>query len=102
MLQEIVKNSDSLHFFCGFDINADVKSDVEKECRQSDFFPSTHWSVVVAAGESQAEPEIAQSALAELCQILLDAALRFRAQPRIQRARCTGSYPELSVAPKGN
>ena len=69
MLQEIVKNSDSLHFFCGFDINADVKSVVEKECRQSDFFPSTHWSVVVAAGGSQAEPEIAQSALAELCQI---------------------------------
>ncbi|HJW39564.1 MAG TPA: hypothetical protein VJ420_13180, partial [Candidatus Udaeobacter sp.] len=35
---------------------------------QGDFFPSTHWSVVVAAGESQAEPEIAQAALAELCQ----------------------------------
>jgi len=35
---------------------------------RSDFFPSTHWSVVVAAGESQAEPEIAQAALAELCQ----------------------------------
>ena len=35
---------------------------------RSDFFPSTHWSVIVAAGESQAEPEIAQDALAELCQ----------------------------------
>jgi RNA polymerase sigma factor (sigma-70 family) len=35
---------------------------------QSDFFPSTHWSVVLAAGGSQAEPEIAQAALAELCQ----------------------------------
>jgi RNA polymerase sigma factor (sigma-70 family) len=36
---------------------------------QSDLFPSTHWSVVLAAGRSQAEPEIAQVALAELCQI---------------------------------
>jgi RNA polymerase sigma factor (sigma-70 family) len=35
---------------------------------QSDLFPPTHWSVVVAAGRSQAEPEIAQAALAELCQ----------------------------------
>src|SRR5947207_14459532 len=35
---------------------------------RSDLFPSTHWSVVVAAGESQAEPEIAQAALAEFCQ----------------------------------
>ena len=37
-------------------------------CRQSDLFPSTHWSVVLAAGRSQAEPELAQAALAELCQ----------------------------------
>jgi RNA polymerase sigma-70 factor (ECF subfamily) len=36
--------------------------------RQSDLFPATHWSVVIAAGESQAEPEIARAALAELCQ----------------------------------
>jgi RNA polymerase sigma-70 factor (ECF subfamily) len=35
---------------------------------RSDLFPSTHWSVVLAAGRSQAEPEIAQAALAELCQ----------------------------------
>jgi RNA polymerase sigma factor (sigma-70 family) len=35
---------------------------------QSDLFPSTHWSVVIAAGESQAEPEIARAALAQLCQ----------------------------------
>jgi len=35
---------------------------------QSDLFPSTHWSVVVAAGRSQADPEVAQAALAELCQ----------------------------------
>jgi RNA polymerase sigma factor (sigma-70 family) len=38
-------------------------------CRQSDFFPSTQWSVVLAAGRSLAEPEMAQAALAELCQI---------------------------------
>jgi RNA polymerase sigma factor (sigma-70 family) len=32
-------------------------------------FPSTHWSVVVAAGESRAKPETAGAALAVLCQI---------------------------------
>jgi RNA polymerase sigma factor (sigma-70 family) len=36
---------------------------------QTDFFPSTHWTVVLAASRSQAEPEIAEAALAELCQI---------------------------------
>src|SRR5437016_12072948 len=46
----------------------DVKTLAGNGCRQSDLFPSTHWSVVVAAGESQAEPEIAHAALAELCQ----------------------------------
>src|SRR5207248_582944 len=35
---------------------------------RSDLFPSTHWSVVVAAGRSQTEPEVAHAALAELCQ----------------------------------
>jgi hypothetical protein len=30
---------------------------------QSDLFPSTHWSVVLEAGRSQPEPEIAQAAL---------------------------------------
>ena len=35
---------------------------------QSDPFAPTHWSVVLAAGESQAEPQIAQTALAQLCQ----------------------------------
>ncbi len=35
---------------------------------QSDPFAPTHWSVVLAAGRSQAEPEVAQAALAELCQ----------------------------------
>src|SRR5437016_13003274 len=47
---------------------AEVKTLAGNGCRQSDLFPSTHWSVVVAAGESQAEPEIAHAALAELCQ----------------------------------
>jgi len=45
-----------------------VNSRGEEGRGRSDFFPSTHWSVVVAAGESQAEPEIAQAALAEFCQ----------------------------------
>jgi RNA polymerase sigma factor (sigma-70 family) len=36
---------------------------------RSDLFPSTHWSVVLAAGRSQAEPAMAGAALAELCQI---------------------------------
>jgi RNA polymerase sigma-70 factor (ECF subfamily) len=35
---------------------------------RSDIFPSTHWSVVLAAGRSQAEPERAGVALAKLCQ----------------------------------
>ena len=30
-------------------------------------FPSTHWSVVFAAGKSEAEPQIAGAALAKLC-----------------------------------
>ena len=34
---------------------------------QTDLFPSTHWSVVLAAGRSLVEPEAAQAALAELC-----------------------------------
>jgi RNA polymerase sigma factor (sigma-70 family) len=45
-----------------------VKTLAGNGCRQSDLFPSTRWSVVVAAGESQAEPEVAHAALAELCQ----------------------------------
>ena len=35
----------------------------------SDVFPSTHWSVVLAAGRSEAEPETARAALTELCQV---------------------------------
>jgi RNA polymerase sigma-70 factor (ECF subfamily) len=36
---------------------------------RSDLFPSTHWSVVLAAGRSEAEPEMAGAALTELCQV---------------------------------
>jgi RNA polymerase sigma factor (sigma-70 family) len=35
----------------------------------SDPFASTQWSVILAAGESQAGPEIAQAALGQLCQM---------------------------------
>ncbi len=35
---------------------------------QSDFFPPTHWSVILAAGRSEADPEVARAALAQLCQ----------------------------------
>jgi RNA polymerase sigma factor (sigma-70 family) len=34
---------------------------------RSDVFPSTHWSVVFAAGRSETEPQMAGAALAELC-----------------------------------
>src|SRR2546427_847169 len=46
----------------------DVKTLAGNGHARSDLFPSTHWSVVLAAGRSQAEPEVAQAALAELCQ----------------------------------
>jgi RNA polymerase sigma factor (sigma-70 family) len=36
---------------------------------RSDVFPSTHWSVVLAAGRSENEPEMAGAALTELCQV---------------------------------
>jgi len=36
---------------------------------RSDVFPSTHWSVVLAAGRSHIEPEMAGAALAELCRV---------------------------------
>jgi RNA polymerase sigma-70 factor (ECF subfamily) len=55
-------------FFDNFDGTANVNTRVRDGHDQSDFFPSTHWSVVLAAGESQAEPDIAGAALAELCQ----------------------------------
>ena len=44
-----------------------MRSRAENGNGQGDLFPSTHWSVVLAAG-SPAEPEIAQAALWELCQ----------------------------------
>jgi RNA polymerase sigma factor (sigma-70 family) len=46
----------------------DVKTLAANGHCQNDLFPSTHWSVVLAAGRSQADPEVAQAALAELCQ----------------------------------
>ena len=64
----------SVTFFAGYLSSvvliqiADVKTPAGNGHGRSDFFPLTHWSVVVAAGESQAEPEIAQKAFAELCQ----------------------------------
>jgi len=36
---------------------------------RSDVFPSTHWSMVFAAGRSEAEPQTAEAALAELCRV---------------------------------
>ena len=47
---------------------AEVKTLAGDRCRQGDFFPSTHWSLVLAAGRNQTDPETAQAALAELCQ----------------------------------
>jgi RNA polymerase sigma factor (sigma-70 family) len=46
----------------------EVKTPAVNGRGQTDLFPSTHWSVVLAAGRSQAEPELARAALAELCQ----------------------------------
>jgi RNA polymerase sigma-70 factor (ECF subfamily) len=37
------------------------------EQSRSDVFPSTHWSVVFAAGRNETEPDTAEAALAELC-----------------------------------
>src|SRR5262249_42078954 len=48
---------------------ANVNTPARDKDGRSDVFPSTHWSVVVAAGESQAKPETAGAALAVLCQI---------------------------------
>jgi RNA polymerase sigma factor (sigma-70 family) len=46
-----------------------VNTRVENGSSPGDLFPSTHWSVVLAAGRSHAEPDVAGAALAELCQI---------------------------------
>jgi RNA polymerase sigma factor (sigma-70 family) len=63
-----LRNFDGLLFSAILIQTADVKTLAGNGHARSDLFPSTHWSVVLAAGESQAEPEIAQAALAELCQ----------------------------------
>jgi len=44
-----------------------LNTDAAKGEGRSDVFPSTHWSVVFAAGRSEAEPQMAGAALAELC-----------------------------------
>ncbi len=67
-LHEIVTIPTACFFSAVLIQTADVKTLSGNGCRQSDLFPSTHWSAVLAAGRSQAEPEIAQAALAELCQ----------------------------------
>ncbi|PYK21013.1 MAG: hypothetical protein DME55_00550, partial [Verrucomicrobia bacterium] len=63
-----LRNFDGLLFSAILIQTADVKTLAGNGHARSDLFPSTHWSVVLAAGRSQAEPEIAQAALAELCQ----------------------------------
>jgi len=68
VLHEIVKSSASLLFLAVLIETTDVKAPAGNGGRPSDFFPSTHWSVIVAAGRSQADPEIARAALGELCQ----------------------------------
>ena len=67
MLQEILIFR-GLLFCCGLIQAVNVNTRLENRHAQSDFFPSTHWTAVLAAGRSQTEPEIAEAALAELCQ----------------------------------
>jgi RNA polymerase sigma factor (sigma-70 family) len=45
-----------------------VKSLPEMIRGQSDPFATTQWSMILAAGRSQADPEVARAALAQLCQ----------------------------------
>jgi RNA polymerase sigma factor (sigma-70 family) len=45
-----------------------VKTLVETVHGQSDPFAPTHWSVIIAAGRSEVDPEVARAALAHLCQ----------------------------------
>jgi RNA polymerase sigma-70 factor (ECF subfamily) len=44
-----------------------VQNSPETLYGQADRFAATHWSVIVAAGQTQAEPHTASAALAELC-----------------------------------
>jgi hypothetical protein len=92
VLQRIVRNFDGLLFSAILIQTADVKIVAGNGHARSDLFPSTHWSVVLAAGESQAESETAQAALAELCQT-------YWAPPRLHRARCARSHAELFRLP---
>lgn len=57
-----------LPFFVAFFKNRPVKKLSAEVLAASDFFTPTHWSVVLAAAESQIEPENARAALAQLCQ----------------------------------
>lgn len=66
-LHEIVIFS-RLAFFIRSCYTAYVKTLPGTTRDQSDPFASTHWSVILAAGRNQASPEIAQAALAELCE----------------------------------
>jgi RNA polymerase sigma factor (sigma-70 family) len=45
-----------------------VKTLAETVHGQSDPFAPTHWSVIIAAGRSEVDPELARAALAQLCQ----------------------------------
>jgi len=45
-----------------------VKTLAETIHGPSDPFAPTHWSVILAAGRSEADPEVARAALAQLCQ----------------------------------
>jgi len=47
-------------------VNPDTRA--ENGEGSSDVFPSTHWSLVFAAGRSETEPQMAGAALAEFCQ----------------------------------
>jgi RNA polymerase sigma-70 factor (ECF subfamily) len=48
-------------------VNSNTRAGSRQE--RGDVFPSTHWSVVLAAGRSEAEPQKAEAALAGLCQV---------------------------------
>ena len=67
MLHEIVSFS-RLVFSDQFCYSEEVQPLSETVHELSDPFAPTHWSVIIAAGESQAAPEIARGALAQLCQ----------------------------------
>jgi RNA polymerase sigma-70 factor (ECF subfamily) len=55
-------------FFHGNLIDVQVKPLPGTIHGQSDLFAPTHWSVIIAAGRSEADPELARAALAQLCQ----------------------------------